>query len=160
MSKSHVTMNLCFFCLEPASILLDTRVAAWRPNAKVGFDDSKAVYFVEVCPDCEKLMEQGIILISVKDGESEKVAMDYELAQAEYARLESKNGRSWSQQHPFRYIPNPYRTGGWCVVTEEGMRNMMNPGKALAHILERRWSLVEDSVWDAIGLPRKEVGDD
>ena len=51
---------------------------------------------------------------------------------------------------------NPYRTGGWVVVREEAVRRLFAHSPVLEDILQKRWCFVEDSVWDAIGLPREE----
>lgn len=49
---------------------------------------------------------------------------------------------------------NPYRTGGWCVITEEAMRRWL-PNKNLADdICKARFCFMPDEVWDKLGLPR------
>ena len=57
-------MANCFYCNEPKHILLDRRLKETIPR--------NAVYDKEPCDKCRKYMEQGIILISVKDGETDK----------------------------------------------------------------------------------------
>lgn len=59
---SHVGMSLCFLCNEPKEILLDRRLKNSLPR--------QAVYNHEPCDKCKGFMKQGIILISVRDGES------------------------------------------------------------------------------------------
>lgn len=60
--KSYVGMANCFFCGEPKYLLLDRRL---KPTfARSG------VYDQEPCDKCKEFMTQGIILISVRDGES------------------------------------------------------------------------------------------
>lgn len=74
----------CFFCgKEKNEILLPGRLPG-DVEAPKG-----VVWDKEPCQECAGYMEQGIILISVKDNPADK---DRE---------------------------NPYRTGGWCVVKEE-----------------------------------------
>jgi len=51
---------------------------------------------------------------------------------------------------------NPYRTGGWCVVTAAFVEREINPEVAKI-LLKSRVAFVPDSVWDEIGLPRGEV---
>lgn len=59
--RSHVAMTLCYLCNEPKDILLHRQL---RPVLQTG------VYDKEPCDKCKEYMRQGIILISVKDGES------------------------------------------------------------------------------------------
>ena len=49
---------------------------------------------------------------------------------------------------------NPYRTGGWCVVTDTAIQRIVNTPAVLADILRRRAAFVPDAAWDKIGLPR------
>jgi len=55
---------------------------------------------------------------------------------------------------------NPYRTGGWVVVTEDFVKRGLE-GDALKEVLAKRVVFVPDEVWDTIKLPRgnKEAGD-
>ncbi len=55
---------------------------------------------------------------------------------------------------------NPYRTGGWCVVADEGLKRVLPPGPLLDDVLRRRTAFVPDEVWDTIGLPRVEKQDE
>lgn len=49
---------------------------------------------------------------------------------------------------------NPYRTGGWCVVTEEAFRRMFS-GPEAESALKARWCFMDDQAWDQVGLPRE-----
>lgn len=49
---------------------------------------------------------------------------------------------------------NPYRTGGWCVVNERVVRDIIKDGKVLDTILKKRVCFVPDTVWYLVGLPR------
>lgn len=60
--KSHVGMDLCFLCHEPKGIVLDWRLRNSLPR--------QACYNKEPCDKCAEWMKQGVILISVRDGES------------------------------------------------------------------------------------------
>lgn len=46
---------------------------------------------------------------------------------------------------------NPYRTGGWWVVTEEAVRRIFDK-KVVDQICTRRFAFVEDSACSVIGL--------
>lgn len=56
---------------------------------------------------------------------------------------------------------NPYRTGGWCVLTEEAFRRVFEGLRASPEIVEdsckKRCCFLSDKVWDLIGLPRGRV---
>lgn len=48
---------------------------------------------------------------------------------------------------------NPYRTGGFCVIKDEGIKNAFPPEQA-EMALKHRWCFVEESIWKAIGLDK------
>ncbi len=48
---------------------------------------------------------------------------------------------------------NPYRTGGFCVIKEKVISEMLHEDAAV-DILEQRYALVPDEIWDGIGLPK------
>lgn len=52
---------------------------------------------------------------------------------------------------------NPYRTGGWVVITEEAFRRIFS-GEESKKALEFRWTFMDDETWDAVGLPRGDIG--
>lgn len=51
-------------------------------------------------------------------------------------------------------MENPYRSGGWCVVSEDCIRRMFIPKERADDVLERRAAFVSDEAWDKVGLPR------
>ena len=59
--KSYVGLSDCFFCGESKEVLLDRRLHNSLPH--------RAVYNREPCPKCKALMAQGVMFISVRDGE-------------------------------------------------------------------------------------------
>lgn len=110
------SLGVCFVCgQEDGSVVIPGRLPddAEAPR--------RAVWTREPCETCLGYMVQGIILISVRDGE---------------------NG------------DNPYRTGGWAVVTEVGLRGVMSVGPTLEAACQKRMAFVPDRVWDGLGLPR------
>jgi len=48
---------------------------------------------------------------------------------------------------------NPYRTGGWVVVTDSLIRKFAKPDM-VDNILRQRVCFMPDEVWDHLGLPR------
>ncbi len=51
-------------------------------------------------------------------------------------------------------LKNPWRTGGWCVMSEDWARRLVKPPELLESILNRRVAFIPDAVWDRLGLPR------
>lgn len=52
---------------------------------------------------------------------------------------------------------NPYRTGAWCVVTEEAFRRWPLDEASKEDGLKSRVMFIEDGAWDKLGLPRENI---
>jgi hypothetical protein len=87
----------------------------------------RACVNLDPCSKCAELMKRGVILVSIRDGEFEDV-------------------------HSSKQPPNPYRTGGWVVVTEDAVIRML--GDFAPGLLQLRFGFIEDSAWDKLGFPR------
>lgn len=61
--KSYVGMCDCFFCGEPKELLLDRRLRNSLPK--------HAVYDKYPCDKCAEWMKQGVMFISIRDGEEQ-----------------------------------------------------------------------------------------
>ena len=107
---------LCFFCLKPKKEVILAGYIKGDAEAP-----HSVVWDRNPCNTCAEYMCQGIIFISVKDGETED---------------------------------NPYRTGGWIVVTEDAMRRILIIPQFADVIARVRFAFVPDHVWDQIGFPR------
>jgi hypothetical protein len=83
----------------------------------------QAVVDHEPCEECKEWMVKGIICISVRDPKSPE---------------EEKN---------------PYRTGGWAVVTEDYIRRSVQPTEQAEVICKKRVCFIPDEAWMALGLP-------
>jgi len=124
LSKRHglnPSIGKCFVCGQAHEVILFGRLP----------EDVEAPREVVVdrrpCSECRKWMAKGIILISVRDGESGD---------------------------------NPYRTGGWAVVTEAAiLRIFQGSSSTVDAVLKSRISFLEDKVWNLIGLPRIKQND-
>jgi hypothetical protein len=150
ISKKHgvnPAIPLCFFCGEDKNELI--LAGAMKGDAEA---PSGTVWDMNPCDECQNFMEQGVILISVMDGEMEEVE---EERQRELARWESHNSFRHGKKTPFRYMPNPRRTGGWIVVRDSVIEDMIQPDELAEYILSTRWCFVPDEVWDAVGFPRE-----
>lgn len=49
-----------------------------------------------------------------------------------------------------------YRTGGWCVIKDEGIKRIF-PKEQAEQLLKMRAGFIADSLWDAIGIPRENI---
>lgn len=133
--KSFVGMTQCFYCGKDKDIAMDRRLRDRLPK-HVGIVD------MEPCNDCKGYMEQGIMLIAVKD--------DAECAKVEAERQEWLKG---PQNTPF--IPNPYRTGHTCVVKDDAILGVVTDDTVKERIRKMRWTFIPMDAWDMLGLPKK-----
>lgn len=49
---------------------------------------------------------------------------------------------------------NPYRAGGWCVVTDEAIERIITDPGLRDQVLQKRVAFLPTEVWDHIGLQR------
>lgn len=138
MEKSHVGMARCFFCGEHDKILVDRRLKKSLPR-------DCGVIDMEPCDKCGKLMEQGIMLIIVADGEVEQVNKEKQ----EYdCKLNMLSGQLRKKARMF--IPNPQREG-MAVIKEHAFRKICNDNM-FNWAQKHRWIFMEKSAADAVGL--------
>ncbi len=86
---------------------------------------------MEPCTQCKEHMKIGVILISIADGERDKV--DKAMA-----------------AHPG--IPDPRRTGRHSVALESAVLRWVG-GNVEHPVLKHRWAFIEDTQWREMGLP-------
>jgi hypothetical protein len=55
---------------------------------------------------------------------------------------------------------NPYRTGGWAVVTDEAIRRIVQPQELAEGIIRKRMAFIPDDAWALIGLPAYKTEED
>lgn len=60
--RSNVSLMQCFYCMKDYGVAIDRRLRQSLPH--------RACFDHDPCPECEKLMEQGVILISVDETKS------------------------------------------------------------------------------------------
>jgi hypothetical protein len=145
--KSHVGMANCYFCGEPSIILLDTRIVKGELNKSL--PRNCGVVNMEPCSKCQKLMEAGVILITVKPDSFEEVERERQEFLADPNNYEGEPG---NLKKPF--IPNPYRTGGWFVVRDEMLERMREdvPDAVIDRLLGMRWGFISHDDAEALGL--------
>jgi hypothetical protein len=130
---ANPSMTQCFYCGKGKEILLVGASTGKFKEAGVAVSkDGKmpmyaGVFDMEPCDECKGYMEQGILLISVRDGTEDRG-------------------------------PDAYRTGGWVVVKDKPFKECFGwlPEELLASLVKQRWSYIPDTVWDGVGLPRRE----
>jgi hypothetical protein len=109
-------LEQCFVCMKDVGVVLFGRMK----------DDAEAPRRVciskEPCAECKKLMEQGVILVSVQNNSADP--------------------------------QNPYRTGGFVVMSENAVHRIFQPPEFAEQLLLQRFGFLEDEAWDKLGLPR------
>ena len=136
----------CWYCLEESTgLILAGRI---KDDAEMPMS---GVYDMEPCDKCKGFMERGIILIGVKD--------DAEMEKVELAR------QGWIQQYdhlpdrkkpvPGYFIPNPHRSGGWWLVSEDFVRRVFDD--VAESVCEHRFAFISQDAADKIGLPVEET---
>jgi len=138
--KSFVATTTCWYCTETSDeLLLDTRM---RDILTSGL-----CYNMNPCGKCKDLMDQGVIFISMRDGEGELM----EEEQKEYDRkVLTRYGaqtENWRRKNVRPFIPNPCRTGGWVVLKDEAVKRIVKTASLLEWILRHRFALIEDAAW-------------
>lgn len=156
LSKEHgvnPAIPKCFYCLEDKNELILT--GRLRDDVEA---PRNSVWDMNPCDQCQSWMEQGIILISVRNGEMEKVNADLENARAGWEREFGYRSSSWKEKHPFVFVPNPFRSGGWVVIKDRVIEDNIQPDELAQRILEDRWIFVPDEMWNHMGLTYDEQG--
>lgn len=123
---NYVALTKCYFCNKDSDILLHRQLR----------DISKAhgkVVNMDPCRTCEGYMKAGVILITIDDAKSEK----------------GWNHRPSGQK---KWIPNPYRTGGFFVVTDEAVRKTIHPEAMADWAIKKRFMFIEHEAAESLGL--------
>jgi len=140
---------LCYYCLEPKNEVV---LAGRLPG------DAEApqhhVWDMSPCNKCQDHMDAGIIIISIRDGESDRMADE----QLQHRAMQAH------ASNPAPFVPNPYRTGGFWVLKAEAferiMKQICNVPETVDQMLKQRWCFLDDQVCEMIGLPREQEGED
>ena len=120
-----IALTKCYFCNEDYEIIMSRRLTI-NPDPKIEEMNGKVID-MSPCPKCQELMKKGIILITFDPAKSEP---------------------EWYKSK----MPNPYRTGGWFVVTEDGFKRMVNNKGLVDYALKARWLFIEHEVAVRVGL--------
>lgn len=141
LSKKHgvnPAVPKCFYCGDDKNELI---LAGRLPNDMEA--PRSAVWDVHPCDACLARMKVGIILISVKDGEYEKIEADAN---------NHEHTHRYAKHPMLGFIPNPHRTGKFIVIKESALRRAFKPGERLDAMLMRRWTFMDEESWEHMGL--------
>lgn len=160
------SVELCFYCnKEKGVVLLGANRGVEAPR--------QAVYNHEPCQDCAKLMKRGVILISVDEKKSTvrehtcrrcthvwrapirmaKAAANLSGEMTETCPKCNTYGQVNSSPHMLDN-DNPWRTGGWIVVTDQYIKRVFTPPELVESVLKKRVAFMPDETWDLLKLPR------
>jgi hypothetical protein len=137
--KSHVAMTRCFYCMEGDKILLAKTYRRTKDGMEPRHDLEplhNKVIDMEPCPKCEGWMEQGIILIGIDSAKS-----DPDWHSPPHINKEREG-----------WMPNPWRSGGFAVVTEEAFNRIFCGTDILEFALKQRFMFIEHEVMVATGM--------
>lgn len=178
-------VELCFFCNEPKGLLLwgELRPEMREALRKSGLTDGgteaprNAVINQEPCGKCQDLMRQGVILISAREP-LEKEHREHTCQHCHHSwrapiQASAHTGNLSGEATPFcpscghgavssgPILPpddpqNPYRTGGWVVVTDNFIRQAISSEEIRERVLKKRAAFLPDEVWSLLELPRGE----
>lgn len=138
-----MAVTKCFFCGEDSSLLMGKRMVP-NENGPIHRAAHNKVYDMTPCSKCEEFMKQGIILIGI-DTEKSEVGWN-----------ENKNGED-------HWMPNPYRSGNFSVIREEGFRRVFDDeiasgDAAVTFALKHRWMFINHEFGKHVGLfPEKDI---
>lgn len=157
-----IALAKCFYCLEGGDLLIQSQNILFK-NPKIERMNGKVIH-MQPCSKCKGFMQQGIILITIDDAKS---CPDWN-KDPNKGRCPECDGRktdpkSWGKcKHcdgsgRSHFIPNPWRTGGWFVVTEESFRRMFS-GDAADFGLKMRWMFIEHAAAEQAESERMNKG--
>lgn len=124
MSSDHwpVALTKCYFCGDSGTVLISQ-----RPTNKFVDEADGKVTDMTPCSRCADFMEQGVIIIAID---------------------EAKSGPNWFKEK----MPNPWRTGGWWVVTDQFVRRVITPNEMADWAIQHRWMFAADDACRKMGL--------
>jgi hypothetical protein len=137
----------CYFCGEDKNEVILAGKMRGDVEAPRG-----VAWDMNPCDKCEDMMQQGIMVLSIRDGEGDRMAVEQEAH--EHRRNDVARGPSY--KHP-PFMPNPYRTGGFWVLREEAFKRALveglgAPEATVNRMIKMRWAYLDDKICRAVGL--------
>ena len=124
-NKMEVALTKCYFCGKDDKIIIPTRLTP-KVNEQVKECHGKVIDMIP-CKECEDWMKKGIILLGI---------------------VESKCDKDWNKEQ----MPNPYRSGAFAVVTEEGFKRIVNDKSMIEFAIKHRFMFIENEAGVKVGL--------
>lgn len=118
-------LTKCYFCQKDDKIVLNSLLTTYM--AKKVKEMHGKIVDMEPCNECREFMKKGVILITIDSERSDK---------------------EWYKDK----IPNPYRTGGWFVITDAAVRKVIQPTAMADWAITHRWMFIETKAAKMIGL--------
>lgn len=133
--KSYVGMSNCYFCGKPNQVLIDKRL-------RNTLTSNMGVIDMTPCSECDGHMRKGIIVISIAD--------DTTAEEMKSKKIE-KYGKVVGS-----LPPNPVRTGGWAVITQEYAERITEGQPTYRKFaLEKRFMFITSEAWNLLGFEPK-----
>lgn len=126
-------LTTCYFCGGSNEVIINTKLTKQHADAVKELNGK--VVSMHPCDKCDEYMKKGIILLTIDSSKSDK------------------NWNIVPPSKPKHWIPNPYRAGGFAVITEEGLANMLGEDSDMyIWAKSRRWMFLEHEVALRMGL--------
>lgn len=126
----------CYFCGGPGELLLH------RKLGDVSAMHDKVISMTP-CSSCESFMRRGIILITI-DEEKSPAGWNHP------APVRVKVGYNRYKEQPG--IPDPFRTGGFFVITEDAFRRYFQGEGIVEFAMKHRFMFVAHKIATLLGL--------
>jgi hypothetical protein len=154
----NASCGLCIYCLKAMDVVLFGHIRGGDGDMEA---PRQMIHSMEPCDKCKGYMEEGIIVITMRDGEGEKMEeerLDWKRAHEHKRDFHDRHGRGERKPFPGFHVPNPHRTGGWYVVRdvmlERAAEHGIVPVGMLAQVIRQRWVFMEDGVVKIMGFPK------
>ena len=149
VSKKHgvnPSVCKCWYCGgDQGALILAGKIEGDREMPMSG------VWDMNPCDECEGHMQQGVIMIGVKDD-----ATMEEVGRRQKAWEHEHGGKpDHRKPYPGYYIPDPFRSGGWWLVRDEFITRTFDE-KTAEHVLKCRWTFITQETADMLGFPAGE----
>lgn len=131
MDNNFVALTKCFYCGENSAVVFDKYLGKGKHGKGVSELHGKVID-MEPCSKCEEFMKQGIILIGIVPA----------LCDPDWHKRPENAPKGW--------IPNPYRSGHFAVVTESGWHDLANSENLYKAGLEMRFMFINAEILAAI----------
>jgi hypothetical protein len=138
MREAHlgVALTKCYFCQGNNEIIINKLLSkSMKENVE---EMHGKIVNMHPCPKCKDMMKRGIILITIDNAKSEPGW--------------SKPKSTYHNGKEYPGMPNPYRTGGFFVITDDGMRRCLGDLPAVDWAIKHRFMFIEHAEAEKIGL--------